>query len=111
MVGSSEKKLVWGLLNTTVSNEEESQRLVEKLMQTQCVACIHISSVSSVYCWEGQQVRTSEILLSMKIPMDQFSVVKECISRHHPYQIPEVILLPIVSMSESYSEWLGEQIA
>ncbi len=64
----------------------------------------------SVYRWQGKVESTEENLLLIKTHQDQFSQVETVIQSLHPYELPEIIAVPVTSGSSDYLGWLSQSL-
>ncbi len=95
----------------TVPDQATAQKIALNLVSNQLAACCNIiAGVESVYFWEGKICRDAELLLIIKSSQEKFEKIKERIIELHPYEIPEVISLPIINGNESYLKWIEEQV-
>jgi len=94
----------------TAPSNEIAKSIIDKLLQEKLAACVNIvSPISSFYVWEGKICDDSEVLLICKTRADLFqnefiSAVKSV----HPYDVPEIIALPILMGSQSYLDWIKD---
>lgn len=73
-------------------------------------ACVNIiPSIRSIYRFEGEIHDDAEVQLLIKTRPDCFESVAAWISEHHPYDVPEVIALPVTGAAPAYLHWLLEQ--
>ncbi len=99
------------LLVTTLSKEEDAVKLARTLVEERVVACVNIvPGVRSFYRWKGAIEDEQELVLLMKTRREAFERVKAAISEHHPYEVPELIALPIEAGSEAYLGWVNENV-
>ena len=95
----------------TVASPDEGDRLAHALVEERLAACVNrVGSVQSVYRWQGQVAQSGEELLIIKTKRELFDRLKKRVQDLHSYSVPEIIALPIVEGSESYLQWLGEQL-
>ena len=95
----------------TVGSATEGERLAHALVEERLAACVNrIPGVQSVYRWQGKVEQSAEELLVIKTRADLFAALEKRVRELHSYSVPEVIALPIVSGSENYLRWLGEQV-
>lgn len=86
--------------------EEMANRLVEKRL----AACVNIlKDVQSVYWWEGQIVRDKEDLLVIKSREELYPELEREIKSHHPYTVPEILILPVRGGNKEYLRWVLEE--
>jgi periplasmic divalent cation tolerance protein len=93
----------------TVPNEEFAVRLAHDLVAEKLAACVNVlPSVRSVYAWEGEICNEGELLCLVKTRRALFSVLRDRVRELHPYEVPEIIALPLVAGSEPYLAWLRD---
>jgi periplasmic divalent cation tolerance protein len=85
-----------------------ARAIANHLVETELAACVNIiSPVESVYRWEGAVQREQEILLIAKTRMSLVeSMLVEAVKSLHPYEVPEIIALPIQAGSHNYLNWI-----
>lgn len=75
-------------------------------------ACVNIVPVMhSIYRWQGTIEEASECLLLLKSHASQFEALEHFIRTHHPYEIPEIVAIPITEGSATYLEWMKSCLA
>ncbi len=96
----------------TVPSREDGIRIARELVSRRLVACVNIvDNVHSIFFWEGKVDEAREALLIVKTRLDKMNEVISCIKSMHPYQVPEIIALPIVYGIESYLKWIDSVIS
>ena len=92
---------------TTVEKREDADRIASSVVNKRVAACAQIlGPIQSTYWWKGKVEEAGEWLLMMKTRQDLFSSLEKEIRAIHPYEVPEIIALPIVAGSASYLEWI-----
>ena len=77
------------------------------MLERKLVACVNIlGKVRSLYRWKGAIEDDAEHLLLMKTRHDRYEALASALEELHPYDVPELIVLPIEKGSKSYLEWL-----
>jgi periplasmic divalent cation tolerance protein len=95
---------------TTVEKREDAERIASSVVNKRVAACAQvIGPIRSTYWWKGEVEQAEEWLLVMKTREALFSVLEKEIKAIHPYEVPEIIALPIVAGSASYLEWIQEE--
>jgi periplasmic divalent cation tolerance protein len=95
---------------TTVEKREDADRIASSVVNKRVAACAQVTGpIRSTYWWKGKVEQTEEWLLMMKTREALFSVLEKEIKAIHPYEVPEIIALPIVAGSESYLHWMEEE--
>ncbi len=96
----------------TVPTEEDAVKIARHLVEKRLAACVNIvPGIRSIYTWEGEVCDEGEVLLVVKSRTELFARVAEAVGGRHPYTVPEIIALPIVTGSESYMDWIGQVTA
>ena len=97
---------------STVATAEDAERLARSLVEKGVAACVNIvPSVVSVYRWQGAVERAPELLLVIKTTGERFEELKATLVAQHPYDVPELIAIPIAAGSERYLEWLAASVS
>jgi len=95
---------------TTVEKKEDADRIASAVVRKRVAACAQIlGPIHSTYWWKGKVEEAGEWLCVMKTRKDLFSDLEKEIRSMHPYEVPEIIALPIVAGSKSYLEWIDEE--
>jgi periplasmic divalent cation tolerance protein len=93
----------------TVPDEEVAGRLAHDLVTEKLAACVNVlPSVRSVYAWEGEICNEGELLCLLKTRRALFPAVRDRVRKLHPYQVPEIVALPLVEGSDDYLAWLRD---
>jgi len=93
----------------TVPDDEVANRLAHALVAEKLAACVNVlPGVRSVYAWEGEICNEGELLCLLKTRRDLFPAVRERVLSLHPYQVPEIVALPLVEGSDGYLAWLRD---
>src|SRR3569832_2491498 len=80
------------------------------LVEQRLAACVNrLSPVHSVYRWRGAVEEASEITLLIKTVQTRYAEVEAAIKMHHPYELPEVIAVPVSAGLPAYLEWISEE--
>jgi periplasmic divalent cation tolerance protein len=96
---------------STVGTSEDAERIARELVERGLAACVNVvSGVTSFYRWEGRVARDQETLLVIKTRADGFEPLRQALVALHPYDVPEVIALPIERGHPPYLEWLATSV-
>ena len=96
---------------STVPSVEIGLEIAHDLVENLLAACVNIiPRIMSVYEWEGEIREDEEALLIIKTRLMYVDNLIERIMEIHPYDIPEVIALPVVEGSSEYLEWIDSVI-
>ena len=99
----------FGIVLTTVATPEDAQRLADGLLEQRLAACVQILAIQSAYRWRGAVQREPEQLLLIKTRVALYSAVEAHLRAHHPYELPEIVYLPIAAGSPDYLRWLAAE--
>ena len=92
---------------TTVEKREDAERIASTVVKKRVAACAQIvGPIRSTYWWKGKVEEAEEWLVMMKTRRGLFSSLEKEIKALHPYEVPEIIALPIVAGSAPYLEWI-----
>jgi len=85
-----------------------AERIAEAVVNERLAACVNlISGLTSIYRWEGQLQRDAELLLIIKTRSAVYPQLEARLRQLHPYQLPEIIALPIHTGSADYLNWIA----
>jgi periplasmic divalent cation tolerance protein len=94
------------LVITTIDDTAAADALTARLLDDGLIACVNrVGPVRSSYRWQGELCHDEEYQLHMKTTAAAADALRAAIERHHPYDCPEVLVLPADS-SPAYSEWV-----
>ena len=92
---------------STVAKAEDAERIGRALVEGGLAACVNVlPAVTSIYRWKGKLEREEERLLVIKTRADRFEALREALVALHPYEVPEVLALPVAAGHAPYLEWL-----
>ena len=100
------------LVLTNLSDTESARSLARVLVESRLAACVNLMpGVQSVYRWKGEIEQASEITLLIKTTQRHYAKLHHAIISHHPYELPEVIALPISNGYAPYLHWVVTETA
>ncbi|OPX64902.1 MULTISPECIES: divalent-cation tolerance protein CutA [unclassified Methanoregula] len=85
---------------------DQSAAIAEKLLGSSLVACVNIVPVRSLYRWKGENCNDEEHLLIIKTRRSLAEEAIRAIRMVHPYEIPEIIVLPVTAGYAPYIGWV-----
>lgn len=97
---------------STVASAEDAERIAGELVVRRLAACVNVvPSVVSVYRWKGELQRDAERLLVIKTRRERFDALRAALIELHPYELPELLALPVAAGHPAYLEWLDAGVA
>jgi periplasmic divalent cation tolerance protein len=94
---------------STVATALDAERIATVLVERGLAACVNVvPGVTSIYRWKGAVERDLELLLVIKTRADRFEALREALVSLHPYEVPELIALPVEAGHLPYLAWLDE---
>jgi periplasmic divalent cation tolerance protein len=84
----------------------QSEALAKSLLCKRLIACANITPVRSLYRWKGEDCDDKEDLLIIKTRKSLVQAVITAVKAEHPYEVPEIIALPVIAGHLPYSDWV-----
>ena len=99
------------LILSTAPDLKTARSLAKSLVEKKLAACVSFKEgFVSFYRWKGKLERAREVTLFIKSSKEKFSKIKKHIHRVHPYEVPELIAVPITQGSPEYLSWLNKSL-
>ncbi len=96
------------LVLTHLPDAQTAQALARALVAERLAACVSIGAgVESIYHWRGEIETAHEIPLAIKTRADLFPNVEAAIRKHHPYELPEIVAVPLTHGYGPYLDWIA----
>jgi periplasmic divalent cation tolerance protein len=99
------------VVTTTVERRADAQRLARQIVETRLAACVQCAPIRSVYRWKGRVNTASEYQLAAKTPRTRAAALIKFIRKHHPYELPEILVLPVQGGLPAYLKWVATATA
>jgi periplasmic divalent cation tolerance protein len=107
VTASAESALV---VLVTAPSAEKAAEIGRAAVSERLAACAKVvPGIRSIYWWEGKVQDEPEALLVLKTTRARFEALRDRVLALHPYQVPEVVALPIDAGSEEYLEWIARE--
>lgn len=98
------------LVMTNAPNASVALALGRHLVEKRLAACVNqLPGVRSIYRWEGVIEEADEVTLLIKTTQARYAELEATINTLHPYQVPEIIMLPILGGSSAYLDWIKQE--
>ncbi len=109
--GASSKVTEFILITTTTATEQEANALARHLVDQRLAACVQVSSpIRSFYRWQGESCETVEFRCTIKSISSLGERIAQAIIDLHSYDTPQIVVMPIMTCSPEYAQWLRAQL-
>jgi len=99
------------ILMTTFPDLEQAKQVAKTIVTNKLAACINIlPKMTSIYQWQGNLEEGEELMLVIKTEVDCIDKLQKTILEMHPYELPEIVVVPIVGGHTPYLDWIGESV-
>jgi periplasmic divalent cation tolerance protein len=96
----------------TAPTAEKAAEIARAVVEERLAACGNVvPGLRSIYRWEGRVQEDAEALLVLKTTRARFEALRDRVLALHPYEVPEVIALPVAAGSARYLAWIGAETA
>lgn len=97
---------------STVGSAEDAERIARTLVERRLAACVNVvPRLVSIYRWKGGVERDEESLLVIKTRADRVDALRESLVALHPYELPELLVLPVAAGHAPYLAWIVESVS
>ncbi len=94
----------------TVPTKQDAKSIAKILLTQRLAACINIvDKIQSIFSWHDEICEEKELLMMIKTKSTLFDRVRQAIKLTHPYNIPEIIAIPIEQADSEYLEWINTE--
>ena len=95
---------------TTIGSIEDARKIAYTLVEEQLVACVNIiPNIESVYTWKGKIENDEELILIAKTTDDNVKKTIQRIKSLHSYDVPDIIVIPIVGGLKDYLDYIATE--
>jgi periplasmic divalent cation tolerance protein len=97
---------------TTLPADADVEAFGKALVEDRLAACVNVlPEMTSIYRWEGKVEKSAERQVIIKTTAARLADLRDRIRELHTYDVPEFVVVPILSGSEEYLKWVGESTA
>jgi periplasmic divalent cation tolerance protein len=98
------------LVLTNLPDQESAEKLAGQLVEKRQAACVNIlAPCVSIYHWQGKTESAQEIPLLIKTTEERYAALEQTIRALHPYELPEIIHVPVTGGLPAYLNWVSEE--
>ena len=99
-------------VTTTLPDQAAAERLAAVVVEERLAACAQVHGpISSTYRWEGAVERSAEWYCHLKTTVARLPEVQARIRKLHPYEVPEIIAVPIIGGDAAYLSWIEQMVS
>ncbi len=96
---------------TTLGTEADARAFVTALVEQRLIACgTVLPAARSIYRWEGKVTEAVEVVVLLKTNAARWDALRSSVERLHPYQVPELLAVPVSHGLERYMSWLSNEV-
>jgi len=96
---------------SAIGAQSDAERVATSLVEERLAACVNIvPGVVSIYRWKGNVEQEPELMLVIKTLAERVEALKARLVQLHPYELPEVVVIPIGGGHAPYLAWIEEQV-
>jgi len=98
-------------VTTTVSTQPDAEKIARVLVERRLAACVQIAGpITSTYWWQGKIETAQEWMCIVKARADRFGALEAAVLEVHPYEVPELVAMPVTEIGQAYQKWLEEEL-
>ena len=98
------------LVLTNLPDRAAAERIADLLVEQRLAACANLlAPCRSVYRWKGAVQREEEHPVLIKTTVERYAALEQALRAAHPYEVPEIIALPIEQGLQAYLDWVAAQ--
>jgi periplasmic divalent cation tolerance protein len=97
------------LVYITFPDRETARTVLRTLMRERLAACAQFFDIDSVYWWKDELEEGPEIGVLLKTTDESYTALETRIRELHPYEVPEIIAIPIDRGSRDYLDWVRKE--
>jgi periplasmic divalent cation tolerance protein len=98
------------LVLTNLPDRAAAERIADLLVEQRLAACVNVlAPCRSVYRWKGALQRDEEHPLLIKTTSERYAALEQALRAAHPYELPEIVALPIERGLPAYLEWVAAE--
>jgi periplasmic divalent cation tolerance protein len=102
-------KMKFVVVNTTIDSARAAEKLAGLIVKNRLAACVQSVPIRSIYTWKGKVEKAKEYLLLAKTRASLAGKLTAFIRKHHPYDVPEIVVTRISGGLKDYLAWIDAE--
>jgi periplasmic divalent cation tolerance protein len=100
------------LVFTNLPDRAAALKLARELVEKRLAACVNVlGECASVYRWKGEIEEAAEVPVLIKTRAGRYAELEAAIRKLHPYELPEIVAVPVTHGLDEYLEWVADGTA
>ena len=100
------------LVLSNLPDQAAAQKLARLLIELRLAACVNVlAPCASVYRWRGAVEETTEVPVLIKTTARRYAELEAAVRAHHPYELPEIVAVPLAGGLPDYLDWVAGETA
>ena len=97
---------------STFPSADKAAEVARQLVDAKLAACVNIvPAIRSIYRWQGAISDDAEVLAIIKTTTERYDALAQLVTSLHPYDVPELLALPVAAGHAPYLAWLAASVA
>ncbi|MCR4297130.1 MAG: divalent-cation tolerance protein CutA [Gallionella sp.] len=98
------------LVITNLPDAQAAGQLAQRLIEERAAACVNqLAPCTSTYRWQAKIETATEVPLLIKTTRAAYPRLEQLIRAVHPYELPEIIAVPVIAGLPAYLEWISQE--
>ncbi len=98
-------------VTTTLPDQALAEEVAQRLVEERLAACVQVQGpIASTYRWQGGVESASEWYCHIKTTVSRLPDLRARLRELHPYQVAEIIAVPILDGDPAYLQWIEESV-
>ncbi len=95
------------LVRVNCPDAATAQTVAKAAIEARLAACTNLSGpVTANYIWQGHVEQEAEYVLVLKARASAWSALRDLVKRHHPFDTPAILAIPVIEAEPDYARWL-----
>ncbi|WP_020180951.1 divalent-cation tolerance protein CutA [Methylopila sp. M107] len=97
-------------ISTTTDDRAVAERIARAAIDRRVAACARIHAVDSIFRWNGAVETAAEFVVELKTTETARGAAEALLRELHNYELPEILVRPIIGGSQAYLDWVASEV-